>query len=109
MIVTKLVRFDAGDGAMILIEVEEVVSEDIEPVSKSPGELAAVARKTLSGALDEIAPMVRTMKSRLNTMTEQGDQVEVKFGVKLSGEIGAVIGKVGGEVNYEITLKWAHK
>jgi Trypsin-co-occurring domain 1 len=106
---TKLIRFDAGDGATVLVEVEEIDSEDIEPASKLPGQLAAMARQTLSQSLDEIAPMVRTMKNRLNTMTEIGDEVEVKFGVKLSGEIGAVIGKVGGEVNYEITLKWAHK
>jgi transcription antitermination factor NusA-like protein len=106
---TKLVRFDAGDGTTIFVEVEEVASEDIEPVAKTPGELAAMARQTLSSSLDEIAPMVRTMKNRVNAMTDPGDQVEVKFGVKLSGEIGAVIGKVGGEVNYEITLKWSHQ
>jgi hypothetical protein len=32
--------------------------------------------------------------------------VEVKFGVKMSAELGAVIASGNGEVNYEITLKW---
>jgi Trypsin-co-occurring domain 1 len=105
---TKLIRFDAGDGATVLVEVEDVTSEGVKPVSKKPGEIAAQARQSLGEVMDEIGPMVRTMKNRLNTMTEAGDQVEVKFGVRLSGEIGAVIGKVGGDVNYEITLKWAH-
>jgi len=106
---TKLVKFDVGDGQTVLIEVEEVESEEIRPVSKSPGELAAKARKTLSEALDGIAPMVRTLKQRLNSLTDPADEVEVKFSVKLSGEIDAVVTKIGSEATYEITLKWKNK
>ena len=106
---TKLVEFDVGNGETVLIEVDEVAAEEIEPVSKIPGEIAAKARQTLSEALDGIAPMVRTMKQRLNTLTDPGDNLEVKFSVKMSGEVGSVITKVGGEATYEITLKWANR
>ncbi len=106
---TKLVRFDAGDGATVLIEVEEVASGDIKPVAKKPGELAAQARQTLNEAIDGIAPMIRTLKRQLNAMTDPEDEVEVKFGVKLSGEIDAVVAKMGGEATYEVTLKWKNK
>lgn len=106
---TKLVKFDVGDGETVLIEVEDVESEAIEPVSRSPGELAARARQTLSEALDGIAPMVRTLKRRINTLTDPDDEVEVKFSIKLTGEVGAVVTKVGGEATYEITLKWTNK
>jgi chaperonin cofactor prefoldin len=105
----KLVEFDVGDDETVLIEVEDVESEEIEPVSKSPGELAAKARQSLSAALDGIAPMVRTLKRRLNTLTDPEDEVEVKFSVKMSGEVGAVVTKVGGEATYEITLRWTNK
>lgn len=106
---TKLVEFDLGNGETVLIEVEEVKSDGIKPVAKLPGEIAAKARQTLSQALDEIAPMVRTLKNRLNAVTDPEDEIEVKFGVKLSGEVGGVVTKVGGEATYEITLKWKHK
>lgn len=106
---TKLIEFDVGNGETVLIEVDEVASKDIKPISKNPGELAAKARQTLSQALDGIAPMVRTMKQRLNTLTDPGDQLEVKFSVKMSGEVGSVITKVGGEATYEITVKWANR
>jgi hypothetical protein len=36
-------------------------------------------------------------------------EIELKFGLKLSLESGTftgVLGKVGGEANYEVTLKW---
>jgi Trypsin-co-occurring domain 1 len=106
---TKLVRFDAGDGATVLIEVEEVASGDIKPVARKPGELAAQARQTLSEAIDGIAPMIRTLKRQFNEMTDPEDEVEVKFGVKLSGEIDAVVAKMGSEATYEVTLKWKNK
>jgi chaperonin cofactor prefoldin len=106
---TKLVEFDVGEGQTVLVEVEDVQSEGIKPVSKSPGDLAAKARQSLSQALDDLAPMVRTLKHRLDALTDPADEVEVKFSVKLSGEIGAVVTKVGGEATYEITLKWQHK
>lgn len=106
---TKLVKFDVGDGQTVLIEVEEVKSEQIKPVSKLPGDMAAKARKTLSEALDGIEPMVRTLKQRLNALTDPEDEVEVKFGVKLSAEIDAVVTKLGSEATYEITLKWKNK
>jgi hypothetical protein len=40
-------------------------------------------------------------------MNEPADEIEVKFGVKLTGTIGAVL-TAGGEASYEVTLKWNH-
>ncbi|MDJ0705101.1 MAG: CU044_2847 family protein [Leptolyngbyaceae cyanobacterium MO_188.B28] len=104
----RLVEFDISDGEAILVEVEDVESEEIEPVSKSPGEIAAKAKKTFAEALDNLEPMARSIKQRLDALTDPADEVEVKFSVKLSGEVGAVLTKVGGEATYEITLKWQH-
>ena len=70
---TKLVRFDAGDGETVLVEVDEVASGDIKPVAKKPGELAAQARQTLSEAIDGIAPMIRTLKRQLRAYPETRD------------------------------------
>ena len=40
---TKLVEFEVGDGHTVFIEVEDVASDEIEPVSKLPGALASKA------------------------------------------------------------------
>jgi translation elongation factor EF-G len=103
---TKLVEFQVGDGESIFVEVEDVESADIKPVSKKPGEIAAKARKTFGEALDTLQPMIRDIKARIDALNQPADEVEVKFSVKLSGEVGAVLTKVGGEATYEITLKW---
>jgi hypothetical protein len=31
---------------------------------------------------------------------------EVEFGIKLSGEVGAILAKASGEANISVTLKW---
>lgn len=106
---TQLVRFDVGDGESILVEVENVESEGLKPIAKSPNDIAANAKKTFSDALKNLDPMVKGIKQRLDSLTDPADEVEVKFSVKLSGEVGAVVTKVGGEATYEITLKWTNK
>ena len=105
----KLVEFDLGNDETILIEAEDVDSDGIEPVSKRPGEIAVQARQSFNDALNGIAPMVRAVKRRVNACTDPADEVEVKFSLKLSGELGAVLTKVGGEATYEITLKWKNE
>lgn len=105
----RLVEFQVGEDESILVEVEDVESDSIRPASKSPGEIAIKAKKTFAEALDSIQPMIADIKHRLDAATEPADEVEVKFSVKLSGEVGAVLTKVGGEATYEITLKWQHK
>jgi hypothetical protein len=103
---TKLVEFQMGDGEPLFVEVEDVESDAIQPVAKRPGEIAAKAKKTFGEALDSLKPMVRDIKQRVDALNEPADEVEVKFSIKLSGEMGAVLTKVGGEATYEITLKW---
>jgi hypothetical protein len=105
----KLVKFDVEDGATVLIEVEEMKFEGVEPVSKPIDELAAQASQSLGKALDGLTPMIRTLKNRLNALTDPADEVEVKFSVKLTAEVGAIITHLGGEATYEITLKWGNK
>lgn len=105
----QLVEFDAGDGEKILVEVEDVASEEIQPISKSPGEIAAQAGITFAQALGNLKPMIQSVKKRLDAVTDPADEVEVKFSVKINGEVGAILTKVGGEATYEITLKWQKK
>ncbi len=51
--------------------------------------------------------MASTIISKLRDLDTPADQVEVKFGLKLTADAGAIFTSVGGEVSYEITLKWS--
>ena len=100
----QLVEFPLSDDNSILIEVDEPATPGEEPVSRN-GEMIVKAQKTFEQALANIDPMVRAIKKKFDEMEDAADEVEVKFGVKLSGEVGAII-TVGGEASYEITMRW---
>ncbi len=57
------------------------------------------------GAVKASAAALRRELSELSA-----DEVEVKFVLKTTGELGLfAVGKLGAEANYELTLKWKAK
>ena len=106
----QLIEFRLEDGETILAEVEEPTSDAIAPISRSLWDIAA--KETLEGALKKVIKLFAvgssTIVSELRNINEPADEIEVKFGVKLSGTMGAVL-TAGGEATYEVTLKWNSK
>lgn len=103
----RLVEFKLSEESSILVEVDELESPGLSPVAVRPGRVAAEAQKTFEQALDklDLDTMASILKKKLGEMREPANEVEVSFGVKLSGQIGAVI-TAGAEATYQITLKW---
>ncbi len=50
--------------------------------------------------------MAANIIGKVRELKDSPDEVEVKFGVKMTAEMGAVIASANVEGNYEITLKW---
>jgi Trypsin-co-occurring domain 1 len=72
--------------------------------SPQPGQAAARATRSLSEALEQLEPMLRTVKDRLVACTP--DHFTVEFGVKLGGETGIILAKGTAEVNLKVTMTW---
>jgi hypothetical protein len=69
--------------------------------------MIAEAKQTFEAALDNIKPVVASISNKFKDLGPK--EMEVKFGVKLSADAGAFITSVGGEVNFEITVKWSNE
>jgi len=66
--------------------------------------IVRVNRK-LSEALAGIKAQAASLRQELNEL--KADEVEVKFALKATGELGNfAVGNIGVEANYEVTLKW---
>ncbi|MBK1990070.1 hypothetical protein A0J48_021500 [Sphaerospermopsis aphanizomenoides BCCUSP55] len=100
----QLVEF-ALDGGTILVEVEESLDIAIERVALPSGREIAKAQKSFEEAIDNIKPLVANIANKFKDLGPK--EMEVKFGIKLSADAGAFITSVGGEVNFEITVKWS--
>ena len=80
------------------------VKLEIEPVG---GFQPAGAGEVLGRVQDAVTPAVEAAKAVLEKVKEaRPDQIEVKFGVKASGEAKWLVAKAAGEANFEVTLTW---
>ena len=56
---------------------------------------------------DAVEPAVQGAKAVLDRVREIGpDEVEVKFGIKVSGDMNWLIARASTEANFEVTLTW---
>ncbi len=100
----RIVEFPLENGDSILVEVDQPAIIDDRIGLRD--ELAQKAQQTFESALEKVNPVANAIINKMRSLNQPADEVEVKFGVKMSAELGAVIASGTGEVNYEITLKW---
>ena len=100
------VEYQLDENTTILIEVAKDEVSGVVRAAREPGEVAKVrARISFMDALKDIRTQARLLLREIEDL--QVEEAEVKFGINTVGELGFMaIGKVGGGVNYEVTLKW---
>ena len=99
---SQYVEYLLDDGQSILIEIEE--AGGVVRASKSKDEPIS-SKKKFGEALTNMRSSIKELVKELDEL--KVEEAEIKFGIKSTGEAGIfAIGKVGGEINYKITLKW---
>ena len=103
---SKYVEYQLDENTTILIEVEDGAIDGPTKASREVGDVAKVKAKiSFIEALKDIRAQARLLLREIEDL--QVEEAEVKFGINTVGELGIMaIGKVGGGVNYEVTLKW---
>lgn len=98
------IEYTMDDGSTILVEAESVTGGVVK-ASRSGGVDVIQAGKKISDALASVRGSLKALIAELDAL--KVEEAEVKFGIKAVGEAGVfAVGKVGGEMNYEVTLKW---
>jgi hypothetical protein len=94
----RIAKVPLEAGGHVLIEVYDV-DQDLKRVGV--GDKAA---KTFEAAWDSAMPVIRSLSKRL---AECGPtEAQIKFGVKVSTDLNAIIASARGEANFEVTLSW---
>jgi hypothetical protein len=103
------VPLDDGKGAgVVLVEADRSdIAGGLTLASPEPGQAAAIATRSLSASLEQLEPMLRTVKDKL--VKAAPEHFTVEFGVKLGGETGIIVAKGTAEVNLKITMTWDRK
>jgi hypothetical protein len=100
---SELVRFPLEDDGSVLVEVEE--PPGVTRVAR-PGDLPKTAKETFEKALLQVRDVANVAFGQLRSMSRQPDEIEIKFGVKLDAQAGAVIARTGVQGHLEVKLKW---
>ncbi len=100
----RIVEFPLESGDSVLVEVDEPVQSDDRIGIRD--DMVQKAQQTFESALDKVKPIANAVITKVRSLNQPADEVEVKFGIKMNAELGAIIASGSGEVNYEITLKW---
>lgn len=106
MAVLLQVPVDAQSGASVLVEADrnDIPGGLTLAAAPQPGQAVARAARSLSESLDQLAPVVQTIKDKL--IESAPEHFVVEFGVKLGGEAGIILAKGTAEVNLKITMTW---
>jgi hypothetical protein len=93
---SQIVKYQLDDST--------VVGFEFDP---GPGFHQAGAKEFVGQVSKAVGPAVEAAKAVLEKVKEiKPDGVEVKFGVKITGEANWVVAKAATEGNFEITLTW---
>ena len=100
---------DGAGGATVLVEADraDIPGGLVLASAPAPGQAAARAARSLSASLDQLEPLVRTVKDKL--VASAPENFTVEFGVKLGGESGIILAKGTAEVNFKITMSWTRE
>jgi hypothetical protein len=102
---TTYIEYELEDGTSLLVEAAEVELEGVARAGRGNDTVIVKAGKRFGEALAGIQTQAREFVAMLRPTG--ADEVEVKFGLKSTGELGNfAIGNVGLEAAYEVTLKW---
>lgn len=108
-------EFATEDGNTLLIEVAEPEQSTQSGMVKAG--LNDRIQSSVSQAQNTFQSAISTVKSNalefINGIKEMDiapDEVEIEFGLKATAEAGNfAIGKINGDINYSVKLKWINK
>lgn len=99
----EFARFPLEGGGSVTIEVDERLG------TVHAGKAASVVQEVAESferTLAEVRNAASAVLGQFRSMAERPDEVELKFGVKVDAQVGAVIAKSGLQGQFEIKLKW---
>jgi len=100
----RVVEFPMRDGGVLLVEATDLSTG---PVTRGlPSGTIEKAATTFESALECMQSAASAVLDAMHSLAQRPEAVEVQFGVKLSGKVGAVLSSVSGEAHFLVTLRW---
>ena len=103
----KLIEFTVPNGTVVVESQEDVTGTIVRGAGLS--QLTEKVGKSLVDTLSVIRPVAEAALSACGDLAALPDTVEVEFGLKFDGRIGAVIAHSSADGSMRIKLVWKPK
>ena len=102
------VDLGGAENATLRVEIFEQVALEARPASRrgdaSGDTVLSAAKGKFEEALDSIVTLGKAAKARVDQV--RPDKSELTFGLKFTGQAGALIAKTGAEAQLQVKLTW---
>ena len=97
LMAAQVVTYRVDDATTVKFEIEP--TEGFHPAGPD---------QVLGKVQEAVGPAVEAAKAVLDKVKEaRPDEVELKFGIKVSGGANWLVAKAAGEANFEVSLTWS--
>ena len=100
---TEVMRIPLDGGESVLVEVEP--TPGLERAGRA-GDLLQQASQSLEQALLQVRDAAAAAVNQFARMPRRPEEIELKFGIKLDAQAGAIIARTGLQGHFEVRLKW---
>jgi Trypsin-co-occurring domain 1 len=104
--VTRLLEVPVASGGSVLFEIDALEDRRAMRGGMPVDGLIERGQQTLEEGLGTIAPALGRMLDELRGVSHDLSEIEVELGLKLAGEAGMVIARVGSEANFRVLVRW---
>jgi hypothetical protein len=99
---TELTSFALTNGLRVMVEAP--AAPGVAPASLHPR--ISNAEQTLRQALQPVISAAAEVIERFQDLPGRPEEVEIHFGVKLDGTVGAIIASAAAGTHLDVTLRW---
>lgn len=100
----QLIEYPTRDGSTVVLAEITVEDGDLAPVSRNG--VAARAKQNFEDAVGVIRPIANMVIEGIGDLAKAPDEINVEFGVKLGGKLGAFIASAETEATIKVSLTW---
>lgn len=100
----EIARFPLEAGGTVYVEVEP---GGLERIARGGHRIVEDVQMSFDRALSQVRDAAGAALGQFQEMAQRPDEVEIKFGVTLDAEVGAVLARTGITGHLEITVRWS--
>ncbi len=105
---SKIIKYNTQNGDTVYVEIDSINNSDGERtnITSSQEKKIIESKSMFENSFKTIKHVAKGAIANINDLANIPDELEVKIGLKLSGEANAVIAKSSLEGNIEVVIKW---